>query len=470
MSKLSITTALLLGTAVFATAADDLASAFKEGKLDGRLRAQYFATDWDNETKTSATGLAVGGSLIYKTAPLYGFSAGAGLYTTQNPGGWTDEEDGKNAATSKDLFARNQKNGVADDPYGTGYAVLAQAYLEYDIAKSKLKAGRMLMSNPWINPNDTKMIPIAVEGEDFVSNDVPNTTIQVDYVDAIKERGNTYFGNMADTGDTPVAIRKYYDTHYYTAGAGAQAPNVTIIGIKNKSIDNLELQAWAMRWPDLVNEAIVEANYAIEVGDVILGFAGRYLKQYDKGAGDIIKPKGTADATHNGDSDNQIDSSLWMVRTTANYRAAKLLLAMSHTSSDGDIIAPWRGFPTDGYTRSMTQTDWNANTKAYKAQFDYDWNSIVPGVSTMISYAFYNRDPSKKPYQTMTDRNYQNGDTHQWNLDIVYALSGSWKGTELKARFMGQNNDTTNIITSGTSRTDTDTSNREMRLEANYRF
>ena len=35
MTKLSIATALLLGTAVFATAADNLASAFKEGKFDG---------------------------------------------------------------------------------------------------------------------------------------------------------------------------------------------------------------------------------------------------------------------------------------------------------------------------------------------------------------------------------------------------------------------------------------------------
>jgi hypothetical protein len=95
-----------------------LASAFKEGKFDGRIRTQYFLTDWDmhdgvNKDAT-ATGFAVGGSLIYKTAPLYGLSIGAGLYTTQNPGGLTEEEDGRNmttptkfnATTSNDLFLR----------------------------------------------------------------------------------------------------------------------------------------------------------------------------------------------------------------------------------------------------------------------------------------------------------------------------------------------------------------------------
>ncbi|MDD2830231.1 MAG: hypothetical protein PHW18_11715, partial [Sulfuricurvum sp.] len=78
-------------------------------------------------------------------------------------------------------------------------------------------------------------------------------------------------------------------------------------------------------------------------------------------------------------------------------------------------------------------------------------------------YATYDRDPSKKPYQSMTDRAFQNGDTNQWNLDVLYKLSGGWKGTELKARFMDQSNDTTTLYTK-------DTSNRELRLEANYFF
>ncbi len=455
MTKFSIATALILGTCLYASAADDLASAFKEGKLDGRLRAQYFATDWDS-TKYSATGFAVGGSLIYKTAPLYGFSFGTGLYTTQNPGGWTDKEDGTNANTSKDLFLRGPGSAYS---YGEGYAVLAQAYLQYDIAKSKIKAGRMLISNPWMSPNDTKMIPIALEGIDVVSNDVLNTTIQLNYVDKIKERGMDYFGNMAETLDTPTKISNYYDTGYHTSGSThGDAPNVTIVGVTNKSIDNLELQGWVMHWPDLIDHLRLEANYALEAGDVILGFGGLYMKQYDQGAGNIILPK-----VNNYDSDNSVDTYLWALKATANYRAATFLLSTSHTDGGADMIAPWRGFPTQGYTRSMTQTDWNANTDAYKAQFDYDCDAIVSGISTMLSYSYYDRDPSKKPYQSMTDRAFGNGDTRQWNFDVTYKLSGNWKGTELKARLMDQNNEKTTLATA-------ETSNREMRLEANYRF
>lgn len=469
MTKLSIATALILGTAVFATAADDLVSAFKEGKFDGRLRMQYFNTIWDDNSAATGkgtangTGMAVGGSLIYKTAPLYGFSVGTGLYTTQNLGGITGANDGAGATTSADLFSRDshyEGTTKVTDTYGTGYAVLAQSYLEYGIQKSKIKAGRMLMTNPWITPNDTKMIPIAIEGAQAISNDLPNTTMQLDYADKIKERGMTYFGNMADGLDVPNAIRKNYDTHYNATSAekNDDAPGVMIAGIKNKSIDGLELQVWGMHWNDLVDQAIIEANYALEAGDVILGFGGRYIQQYDKGAGNLILP-----LSNNGDNDNSIDTSLWALKVSADYRAAKVLLAMSDTSADGDMIAPWRGFSTGDYTRSKTVTDWNANTRSYKALLNYDFDAMVSGISTIVSYSFYDRDPSKTPYASATNRGFQNGDTRQWNLDVIYNLAGNFKGTELKVRLMDQNNDTTQAYPK-------DTSNQEMRLEANYRF
>jgi hypothetical protein len=491
MTKLSIATVLLLGTAVFATAADDLASAFKEAKFDGRIRTQYFVTDWDMHDGTNkdatATGFAVGGSLLYKTAPLYGISVGAGLYTTQNPGGWTEADDGANmtttskfnATTSNDLFLREGSGTTPTSgtnptklvPYGEGYAVLAQSYLQYDIAQSKIKAGRFLMTNPWITPNDTKMIPIVIEGAEVISNDIGNTQVQVDYADKIKERGMTHFGNMADTGDTPDAIKAYYTTTYTNpSGTHGDAPDVTIVGITNKSIDSLELQGWVMHWPDLVDQGLIEANYAIEAGDAIVSLGGRFIKQNDKGAGQIIL--GSTNITKKyGDSDNSVDSYLWAVRAVVNYGSTQFLLSTSHTDDGADMIAPWRGFLTQGYTRSMTQTDWNANTDSYKAQLNNDLGQFVSGLSTMLSYSIYDRDPSKTPYQSMTNRAYQNDDTTQWNFDVLYKCSGSLKGLELFARFMDQNNDIDKTKVDGSFvNTTFDSSNREMRLEANYRF
>lgn len=453
MKKLSVVTTIVLGLASTSQGADTMTDAFKEGKWDGRVKFQYFFTDWDDNSASGKNGkdasaAAVGGSINYKTAAFKGFSMGAGIYTTQNFFNITDPEDGITATTSKDLFLR--------DPgakYGDGFTTLAQSYLQYDISLSKVKVGRFLVTNPWITPNDTKMIPISVSGVDIVMSEIPNTVVQFDYINKIKERGESFFGNLTTAGDVPTKIASYYLTH--------DASNVAILGIKNKSIDDLELSAWGMYWDDIVAQGLAEANYAFELGDeAIVTLGARYIKQFDKGAGDIIQPMGAA-ATHNGDTDNSIDTDAIMARAVINYRNAKILLSASKTSNDGDLIAPWRGFPTDGYTRSMTQTDWNAGTKAYKIGLDCDWGNIfLEGITTSLSYAHYNRNETKKPYQKMTDRDYQNGDTDQYNLDIIYKPSKSY---EFKARFMDQKNDETTAYPKNSS-------NREMRLEANYYF
>lgn len=450
MRKISFITATLLCMSNYANATEDLVSAFKDGKWEGRIRMQYFLTDWEDNSATGkngddASGFAVGGSILYKTAPYYGFTLGSGLYTTQNAFNLTDPEDGVTATTSKDLFLRD-----AGSKYGEGFTTLAQLYMGYDFARTKTKTGRFLTTNPWITPNDTKMIPIAVEGIEVVSNDFLNTTIQFDYVQKIKERGMSYFDGMASTGDTPTQILNHY--------AGKNNPDLFIIGAKNRSIDNLEVQAWGMHWDDLVDQTMVEANYATEVGSVIVGFGGRYIRQFDTGAGDIINP-----LVNNSDNNNKINGSLWALKTTINLGNSKVLIATSHTSNDADIIAPWRGFPTDGYTRSKTQTDWNAGTTSYKAQLDYDLGNYIDGLNTVLSYSKYDRDESKKPYQSMTNRGFANGDTNQWNLDIIQKLSGNFDGIELKARFMDQDNKPTALYPR-------ETSNREVRLEANYRF
>ncbi len=487
VTKLSFA-AMLACMATASFAANDIASAFKEGKLDGRIRMHYMYTDWDkngewgNSAYLDGQGLAVGGSLIYKTAPLYGVSLGVGVYTTQNAFGITENNTNAKNTTASDLFFRNVPAQTSD--FGKSYSVVGQAYAQYDISKSSAKVGRMLVTNPFVTPNDTKFIPIAVQGASVVVKELSDTAFMVDYMTGIKERGRDTFNNMADTGDTPDAIKNYYHTSYTTVTGGGQkdAPAVSVIGVKNTSVKGLELQGWVMNWPDIVRQYVAEANYGMKFGDFGFGVGGRVFKQADQGAGDIIKPKtgtsymtaGAAAMKIKGDDNDKIDTYMYAVRAVSSYKAAKLLLAYSHTDKGGDLLAPWRAFPTDGYTRSMTQTDWNANTKAYKAQLDYDFNSLVSGVSALVSYSFYDRDTSKIPYQAMTDRYYGMGDTRQINFDVLYKVPYV-KGLEWKVRTMIQHNDKVSTNLTGNTGAASqgignDTSNKELRIEMNYYF
>ena len=80
-------------------------------------------------------------------------------------------------------------------------------------------------------------------------------------------------------------------------------------------------------------------------------------------------------------------------------------------------------------------------------------------------------------YQGQTNRYYNNGDTRQWNMDALYKVP-TLKGLELKARYMIQDNQilsqASSIAMGNTGAKSegygNDTSNTELRLEANYRF
>ena len=65
--------------------------------------------------------MGVGGSLIFKSAPLSGVSGTLGLYTSQNPDFFReDNEDVGLVKAGKDTFSRNevQNGGGYDGHYG----------------------------------------------------------------------------------------------------------------------------------------------------------------------------------------------------------------------------------------------------------------------------------------------------------------------------------------------------------------
>ena len=461
MRKLLLLSAVLVTPAL---AADDIFSAIKESKFSGSIRAKYFLTDWEDESKKTgvcpatapeckdAKGFSFGGGLSMKTAPLYNISAKVSFWTVTGFG-FTEKSDGITATTSLDLF----KNGA----YGQGYSVLAESYLEYNDKKNMVRIGRTEYKNPFFDSNDTKMIPATFEGLFITTNIIPKVKLEFDYLTKMKQRRDTEFGKLTDTIDTPIAIKKYYANH--------NEPKFMALGLTTKPIEDLELELWGAHWWNIVNQVRGEAVYTFKTGDFKHTFGGRFYLQYDDGAGKIIKPK----TNKLGDTDDKVDSWLYALKYKLDYKEFGLLLAYSQTSKDGDIIAPFRGFPTDGYTRSMTQTDWNAGTKAYKIGLDYKVPQIK-GLLLQLSYSFYNRDESKVPYQSMTNRGFNNGDTKQWNLDITQRFEGKLKGLMLRGRFMIQENDKTTACSNAPqdykTRCDKNTNNKEMRLEMVYNF
>jgi hypothetical protein len=153
-----------------------------------------------------------------------------------------------------------------------------------------------------------------------------------------------------------------------------------------------------------------------------------------------------------------VDGRLYAARLVLSKGAGRLSAGYSKTSDDGDLITPWRGFPTAGYTRSMAQYNWEANTQSWMVQAFYDFGKagVIEGFRAGIDYAYMDFDDKKERLggHGKTDR----GHIH---ADLWYRFP-FLPDLEAKVRIgLLDANDTT---------AGTDPSYNEFRFELNYLF
>ncbi len=395
--------------------ANSFAEVFSEGMFYGRLRANAFRYEFENDTLADNKAFGIGGSLIYKTAPLYGISATAGFYYSHSPiSDWRQGRDNVSEVKSgKDTFSRY-------DVYHDGdwqMAVLAQAYLQYNISKTDVKFGRQIFESALTASNDTKMIPNTFEGVSIESKDIPKTNLKAAYFTAQKLRDHTTFHDVITYGTEMNNNNKGDWDNNDDSGAhkGISFKNLTnagkdtdneliIAAISNQSIPNLKVDVTYTAVPDLFSSLIGELNYAIPVGDVTITPGVRYMQQFDDGAGKI------GGASINGDvtvanaaskgykQSDSLDSTLVMARLAVATGAFKGHVGYSKVEDEADIVAPWRGFPTGGYTRAMAQVNWKANAESMMAEVQYDFGKakILDGFSAMARYAIQDSDEAKQ--------------------------------------------------------------------------
>ncbi|MGE3613576.1 MAG: OprD family outer membrane porin, partial [Sulfurimonas sp.] len=373
------------------TSVDNFADAFTKGMVYGHLRTNVFRWDWDspdNATNADNKAFGVGGSIIYKTAPLYGISATAGLYYSNSPfsGLREDNADVGFVKSGKDTFSRYDVKTEGD----WEMVVLAQSYLQYDVAKTSLKYGRQFFESALTASNDTKMIPNAFEGLSVESKDLPKTTLKAAFFTAQKLRDHTTFhdvitfkdssGNSWNGNDDSGAHKGLSYDNFNKAGEDTEH-DLVVAALSNASIENLKLDFTYTAVPEVLSSAIAEINYKINLGGgytLTPGF--RYMEQFDNGGGEIggasLSGKlagSTSAAAYGYQEGNTLDGSAWMARLVLGQGPLTLLVGYSDVADEADLVAPWRGFPTGGYTRAMAQLNWVANTQSTMLEAKYDF-------------------------------------------------------------------------------------------------
>jgi len=432
---------------------DNFTDMFKEGLFYGRLRSNTFYWGWEKESTTqynhATSGL--GGSLVYKSAKYADIDFTAGMYYSR---GFFSVKSGdvSKFKPGAEVLSRFDYSNTGSQ----SMSVLGQAYLSYKgLAKTELSVGRQLVETFYTKSNDSKMIPNTFEGVVLKSKVIPDTAFDVAYLSADKLRAHTeshsilMYGDTASSSSTKPQWSENDDSAMHkgltytalkAAGKSTDAPLI-VADIHNKSIPNLSFDAAYYAVPALISEVMGELNYKVKMGSFSLTPGVRYMKQFDNGAGAV---GGAAyDGTTTGYKDpTSLDSQAVMGRLVGVYNNFKLNLGYSQIMDEADLITPWRGFPTGGYTRSMARYNWIANTKSYRAELSINGNKtgVYKDVFTQISFLHTDSDESKGQY----DENYyylgfvQNIPSLvdlQWRLRLGYTDTKKADADSLDARF-----------------------------------
>ena len=389
---------------------DSLSEMFTKGQYYGRIRSNTFYNAYETEDAKHSNHIisGIGGSLVLKSATLSGFDFGAGFYFSK---GYFNIADNNvaNLKKGKDIISRYDYVN-SDESY---MAVVGQAYLRYSgIEKTEITLGRQLVETFYTKSNDTKMIPNTFDGLVVATKAIPQTSMKLAYLYEQKLRDHTtshsalMYGDANSTSDLKPAWSENDDSAMhkgltYTAlkAAGKPTDSPLITGdFKNKSIKNLKADASFYVVPELLSQIMLEANYKIKLDGFSITPGMRYIKQFDNGAGEVggaSYSKGLA-ATGYSNIDS-LEAQMIAARVVTKIDNYKINLGYTNILDEADLITPWRGFPTAGYTRSMARYNWKANTQSYRLELVRNANKtgVYKDVFIQTSILYTNADEEK---------------------------------------------------------------------------
>jgi len=403
---------------------DTLQALFTKGIFYGRLRMNSFYWHWSAPVypNKAPREMGLGGSFIYKSAVLNGFSFTASLYGSLNPGFFRPNmNEAGFAKAGKDTFSRYK---VATGG-GFGMGTFGETYLKYRNDTVDIIGGRQFFESVFTKSNDTKMIPNTFDGVSAAVKIAPKTTLRVAWFGAQKLRDHETSHDVitfksALTGDaTRDKYRKWNNNDDAGKHKGLNYDNFLKAGkdtdhtlyladLTTNKIKNLKLTGSYLQIPGVLKDFVIEAYYKMALSDT--GWAVRpgirEFVQRDDGGGAVAGDSNALGGNLTGydpSVNGSLDSSLFNARLDILMPDKKgfFRLGYSKVADEADIVAPWRGFPTGGFTRAMGQYNWFSNTKTlmlravykfnvtWKASIryaieDYDDNKLVPSDATVI--------------------------------------------------------------------------------------
>ena len=440
-AKLSLVAAILLGFSGSAYAADTLADAFKNGKVNGELKAWYWDKTTDGTAENNENIINTAIELGYVTDSLNGFKMGLTFQGNATP-----------------FAEKNAKAVYVNEQYASG-AVLSEAYLSYQLKKTAIKLGRQYINTPLVSGNYARILKESFQGITIVNTDLPQTTVMAGYIDKYQGRTSNISGD--GVGEAPLFAKKII-----LGGAGGLSyafEGAYTLSVINKSIPNLTLTAQYALVKDVAStpasNAIVddidlyytEANYAISMNGFKLGFDANYRGSKTGSKLDSLNNEGT------------MFGGRISISELAGFGAS-----VSYTTvSDDDALIVGLGNGVDTYTSLMIRGPFYysslAGMDSYKFELTYDFSKIgVAGLKGVLQYIDASQDaPSVKAGSTLANTH---ADFSGYAANLTYAVP-ALKGLTTQLIYATVEKEATSVANVVT-KADTD----ELWFKASYKF
>lgn len=376
---------VMLGGATAAVADDDATSLkemFQLGKVDGTLKSYYFAQTFDGAGKNDSGIWANGGHLGYVTGKYYGFRLGAQFQASFI--GYKDDPDGKTLGSM-------DANG----------AVLSEAYVQYDLAKTRFKGGRQHVSLPLIANSGSRLIKESFEGYFLSNTDLPGTTVSVGWVDKYQTRTD-----KSRYGDN-------WFVDYETDGSGRPGDfydigddGVMSLYLDNKSIENLKFRVHYTDVFDEVKGVYTDVKYTFAEVPTSPFLAAQYFYT-------------------NYDDSTQDDNYLFGFKVGAKVAVVDLFGGYTGAGGSAGDARVYRGLGQGAY-QNFTTTTKTAGASAFEAGTD----SFQAG----IGYDYEKALKTKFRF-TRFDNPAANSDLDEYTLNFLYKFSGMLENFSVSVDF-----------------------------------
>lgn len=314
-------------------------------KFDVNVRSYYFMRGLNDDA--ISIGLpdkneawALGGSIAFESGWLRNtFAVGAELFTSQ-PLSAPDDRPG---------------TGLLMPPNADGITVLGQANLKFKLGRQLFTIGRQKFDKPFLNGNDSRMIPNTFEALSFDGR-WRHGRFLASYTRKIKRRVSDNFVYMSEA-----------------VGVMDQKRGLATLGIRYENGEKLQAGIIASLVPDVFSTVYSELDTSWDSGESNYRLGVQFIDQ--RSVGDDLL------------TGEEFDTQSVGARFAVGFRNAILSTALTIVSDGARIRSPYGGSPS--YNALMLSNFDLANQKTFRLGLSYDFARVgTPWLSGFINYAY----------------------------------------------------------------------------------